>query len=737
MRRSTFRPAVSEPLLTRRGLLTGALVGGALVVGWVAWPRAYEPNLSAAPGETIFNGYLKIGADGHVTVVSPQVEMGQGSYTIIAQIVADELGADWRTLAIEPAAINPLYANELASVSWKQGLWPTPKLQVTGDAMTQRAFEAQLRQAAAGTRMLLCKAAADQWGVDWEACNTEAGYVTWGKKRTRFGELAAGAAKFDLPPDIQLRVSGTRIAGRGMSRLDVPAKLDGSATYAADIRLPDMVFAAIRQGPPGNSSLKSFDRRAASTVQGVVSVIDHANWIAVAANSWWAANLALDRLAPRFVTPRGLIEQDEIDKRLTKALKDGGKVFDAAGDVDALFEGIKPFTQTYSAGFAQHGALEPMAATASIDGETLQLWIATQVPSLARAAAARAIGMDEDAVTIHPTQLGGSFGRKYEIEIAAQAALIARKVGRPVQLIWSRAEDAAQDRMRPAAKAILSARLGGAGRIDAWRAAIATGNAIPEMISRSLDQKRPHEALDAHSGSADKRAVSGAVPPYAIPAYEVRHHPVDIGVPSGKLRAGADGYTCFFTESFVDELAQESGRDPFSFRMGLLTGNTRMAKCLSKVAIRGGWDGGGQGTSQGLACHMMGNSFIAVLAEAQMGDDGHVRVAKLTAVADAGRIMNPDIARQQIEGGLLYGMALATAAAVRMERGLPEPRRLGLLGLPRLATMPEVSVELIVSTEAAGGLGELAVPAVAPAIANALFAGSGQRLRSLPLGQVV
>ncbi len=737
MRRPPFRIETSEPRFTRRRVLTGALVGGALAVGWTIWPRAREANLAAAPGETIFNGYLKVGGDGHVTVISPQVETGQGNYTIVAQIVADELGADWRTIAIEPAGINPLYANEVASATWKEGFWPAPKLQITDDALSQQDFEPQLREAAAAARTLLCMAAADEWGVDWQVCSTEAGYVVYGKKRRRFGELASAASAFELPSSIQLRVAGTRLVGRGLSRLDVPAKLDGSATFAGDIRLPDMVFAAIRQGPPGNSRLKSVDRKAAQNLSGLISTVDSAHWVAVVADSWWVANQALDAMRPQFVSPDGLIDDAQISKRLTDALKSDGIVIAETGDVSAQFETATPFTQSYSTSFAGHAALETLSATAMIDGETMQLWIATQVPGLARTAAAKAIGLDEDAVTVHATQMGGSFGRKYEIEIAAQVAILARKVGRPVQLIWSRAQDMAQDRMRSATKATLAAKLSAGGRIDAWRTSIAASNAMGEMIGRAQEGLRPEAALAKYGNSTDARAVSGATPPYAIPATQVLHHAVDLGMPTGRMRGGSDGYSVFFTESFLDELAHAAGRDPFSFRMGLLSGNARLAKCLSRVAARGGWDGGGQGTSQGLACHMIGESFIAVLAEAQMGDDGRVRVSKLTAVADAGRIMNPDIARQQIEGGLLYGMGLATGTAIRLERGMPGPRRLGDLGLPRLVTMPEISVELIVSSAPAAGLGELAVPPVAPAIANALFAGSGQRLRALPLGQQI
>jgi isoquinoline 1-oxidoreductase subunit beta len=720
--------------LSRRDLVTGALATGALVVGWQIWPRDGRPNLTAAPGETILNAFLKIGTDGHVTVVTPQVEMGQGSYTIQAQIMADELGADWRTIAVEPAPLNDIYVNELLSVDWKGGLRLPPKLQVTGGSTTQRAFEMPLRHAAAGARTLLCMAAAQRWNIGWEACETEEGFVVHGRERIRFGDLVGQAADFQLPSDIPYRLSGTRLARRGLPRLDVPAKIDGSANFASDIRLPGMLFAAIRQGPLGQTTLKSFDEKAGMAVPGVKQFVKSDRWLAAVANSWWVASRALDAARPRFVTAGDLKSDKDVADGLAAALKAEGTVVAALGDGAAAFKGAGLQERTYSVGFAPHAALEPIAATAAFDGDMLQLWIATQAPGLARAAAAQAVGIDEANVALHPLQIGGSFGRKYEIEVAAQAATLAQAVGAPVQLTWSWAEDMSQDRMRPAAQAKLSARIGAGGRIDAWRGAIATTDAVGEMVSRTVDGDDPEEARLGQVGRVAGRATDGAVPPYTIPVHEILHHPADIAVATGKLRGGAHGYTCFFNECFVDELAHQVGGDPFTFRMGLLSGNIRLAKCLSQVIQRGGWNGGAQGTNQGLACHSMLGSHIAVLAEAQMGEDGRVRVVKLTAVADAGRIMNPDIARQQIEGGLLYGMGIATGAAVTLTAGVIGPLRLGELKLPLLADMPEISVELIHSNEAAGGLGELAVPPVGPAIANALFAASGQRYRSLPLG---
>ncbi len=729
-----FKKPAREPLISRRGLLVGALSGGGLAIGYGAWPRNAVPNLVAAAGESVFNEYVKIGGDGHVTFVCPQIEMGQGSYTLLAQIIADELGADWRTIAVEPAPVNRLYANSLLGEEWRDGYWPAPIVQGTDEANNTSTWEPKLRRAAAGARILLCKAAAKRWDTDWESLKSEDGFVWRGKDRLRFGEIASEAAEQSLPREIQLRTGGKRLAGRGVNRLDVPAKLDGSANFAADIRLPDMVFAAIRQGPPDHARLVSFDKKAASKIPGVVSVIDHKRWIAVAASNWWAANRALDAMRPKFAVDHEFVSDAKIANGLDVALKADGHRIAETGDGEAALAGdTPPFERIYEAGLAPHAALEPFAATAAIENGQLQLWVPTQLPEAARIAAAQAIGMDEKAVVIHAMLVGGSFGRKYETEIAAQAAILAQKLERPVQLTWSRAEDFAHDRFRPAAKAKLAARLGPGGQIVGLRVAIAVPDSVGELARRATKGASTYEARVALSGHPHGRAVSGAIPPYNIPALAIDHHPADIGIATGKLRGGADGYTCFFVESFIDELAKLSTRDPFSFRMGLLAENTRLAKCLAKAAQRGGWDGGTQGTSQGIACHMMQGSLIAILAEAQIGDDRRVNVSKLVAVADIGQVLNPDIARQQIESGLMQGLALATGSRVHFESGFPEPRRYGGLGMPRLSDMPEISVELVVSEESSGSIGEIAIPPVAPAIANALFAGSGRRFRSLPL----
>ncbi|MBA3897269.1 MAG: molybdopterin-dependent oxidoreductase, partial [Sphingomonadaceae bacterium] len=470
------------PRITRRGLLIGGGAGVGLLVGWALWPRTYAPNLIAAPGEHIFNAFVKIGTDGHVTVVVPQAEMGQGVTTTLPQIVADELGADWRTVAVEPAPPNPLYANTLFAEEWEaeQGSrlphWAVEQgairhgLMVTGGSTSVRGFETRLREAGAVARALLCMAASARWDADWRACDTAGGFVTRGDDRLRFGELAGEAAGHKLPDDIPLRTGReNRLTGKSLPRLDLPSKVDGTVNYAGDIRLPDMVFASIAQGPLGDTRLKGVDKAAANRVPGVIAVVETERWVAAVATNWWAADRAIAAMKPRFETTGAVPGDRAIDHALDAAFERGTRIA-SAGDVGAVFKGAQVIAAEYRAGLVVHATIEPLCATASIEHGELQLWIGTQVPGFAAAAAAGATGIDASRITIHPMMIGGSFGRRYETEIAGQAALLAQKLQRPVQLVWSRAEEMRQDRFRPAAVARMAAKLGPGGRIDAWLA---------------------------------------------------------------------------------------------------------------------------------------------------------------------------------------------------------------------------------------------------------------------------
>jgi isoquinoline 1-oxidoreductase subunit beta len=747
------RPNRLEALKTsvdRRRLLIGGGIGAGLLLAWSVWPRDYVVTVMPGDDEHVFNSFLKIGEDGRITAVIPQIEMGQGSFTQLAQILADELGADWRTIAVEPAPINPVYTNALLAADWSEGIatqvfgeparWVKQRLaqaasfQATGGSTSLRAFGPLVREAAAAAQTLLCMAAAARWDVDWRACDTAGGFVVLGKERLRFGELAADASKFTPPTPLPYRTGEKdRLRGESLPRLDLPAKVDGSLNYAADVRLPDMVYASVRMGPLGDTRYKGIDRKALSKQPGILHLVENSFWVAAVAKTWWAANQALDRAKPQFETSGALPESKSAYGALAAALKVEGNGYLAHGDAPSALATGKVIRADYHADFAPHLALEPMAATAALRDGKLELWIATQVPQLARKTAAKAIGFAEDDVIIHPMMIGGSFGRKYETEIAAQAAIIASEIGRPVQLSWSRAQDVQADRMRPAASAKLTAQIEPDGRIHAWQANIAAPATMTELQARILNGQRPADAQRDAAGKVDVHTLSGAVPPYAIPNLNIVHHPVDLGIATGKWRSGADSFTAFFNECFIDELAKASGVEAFSFRMAMMGENPRMAACLTRVASLANWQGGGAGTQQGLACHAMLGSSIAVIAEASVSELQRITVTKLIAVADVGRKVNPEIAIQQIEGGLLFGMAAAISNRVVIEKGMVAPTRLGGYNLPVLAQAPTIIVELIGSKEPYGGIGELAVPPVAPALANALFAGSGRRFRTLPL----
>lgn len=730
--------------ITRRRLLVSGGIGAGLVVAWAAWPRTYLPNLAVAPDERVFNAFLKIARDGKIIVAVPQCEHGQGVFTTLPQIVADELGADWRTVGVEAAPVSPLYVNPLAAdglfgdaftgvpEQLRDEHWTRDALMLTAGSTSVRRFEAPLREAGAAARVLLCQAAAKRWDADWRDCTTADGFVVLGDRRLRFGELAEAAALGKLPAELPYRIGDEgRLTGQALPRLDVPAKVDGSANYVADVRLPDMVFASIRQAPHRDARLRSANVAAAERIPGMLHVVRNDGWIAAVANNWWAANRALIALAPRFEGPTPP-DDAAIDRALAAALAADGHRVASTGDVDGVFSGARLIEAEYQVAPALHAAVEPPAATAHWQNERLELWAATQAPSLARAAAARAIGVAETQVILHPMLSGGSFGAALEIDVVEQAAVLARELRRPVQLAWSRGEALLHDRVRPPARARMAARLAPNGAILGWRARIAVPATGRELAARLLRDDPLRRVMSVLPARADNYAMSGAVPPYRLGASEVWHHPVALDLPTGHLRGGGDGYTAFFTECFLDELARIAGTEPMSYRVGLLGGEPRLARCLTTVAALGGWSGGVPGSGQGIACHTMADSRIAVLAEAGSDAAGRPRVDRLVAAVDCGRAINPDIVRQQIDGGLIFGAATTHGAAAHYHDGLASIRRYGDLGLPTLADAPETTVELITSTADPGGVGDLGVPAVAPAIANALFAAGGTRWRHLP-----
>jgi isoquinoline 1-oxidoreductase beta subunit len=728
--------------VSRRQLLIGGGAGLGLYVAWRFWPRSYAPNLRAAEGETLFNAFLKIGRDGHVAVAVPQTELGQGVYTSLPQILADELGADWRTVSVEPAPVSPLYANIMAAEEaaddsgWPEALrgagrWVARDfatrnaLMLTGGSTSVRAFEPRLREAGAAARVMLCMAAAERWGANWEDLETREGFVWRDADRLPFAELAEAAASHRPPTPLAMRddVEG-RLAGQPLPRLDGPSKVDGSALFAADIRCPDMVYAAVRSGPRG-SRLAWVDIAAARPIIGALRVFEEPEWVAAVGTNWWAAHRALEALRPRFDLPLPLADNRSIAAGLNAALdaNDDDRVFEA-GTLESGFPGASPVEARYEVGLAPAAAIEPLTATARIVGDGIEVYAPSQAPGLARAAIARAAGFAEDRVTFFPTLAGGGYGRKLEMMAIEQAAILAVRMRRPVQLTWSRLQEIQRDSYRPAAQARMTGWMK-QGRIEAWRARIAAPASAAQVAERI--------GAGGASANATRAAVAGAVPPYAIPNVFVDHAAADLGIETGLWRGAAHSYTCYFTECFIDELARAAGLEPLAFRNFLLQNNPRLARCLATAAAIGGWDGGPPGSGMGLACHSAFGSHIACLVEVEVGSDQRLRVLRAVAAVDCGRVINPEIVKQQIEGGIVHGVSAAIGRPIEIREGMPTALSIGAYGLPILRDAPDVSVELIESEEAPGGITELGVAPAAPAIANAYFSLSGQRVRRLPI----
>ena len=762
--------------ITRRGVIGGAAIGGGLLIAWFALPRSYPNPMTPARGEHVMGAWLKIAEDGVASVAVPQLEMGQGITTLIPQIVAEELGADWRQIAVEPAAAAPAYANTTLAQRWID-MWDpltggfseasdellaerfatANAFTATADGTWLAAYETPAREAAAAARAMLAMEAASRWGASWEECEVNGGFVTWGDNRATFGELATGAAEQSPPDPPPLRPQAPSVASAAADpsssnpdtpisdsapRIDLPSKVDGSHRFAGDVRIPGMVFAAIRHGPNNGSELTDFNADGAKDVSGVVGAVRSKRWLAVAATTSWAAERALVAMQPQFTTDFPVSSEDIsacLDTLLTSG--DSFKIAETGFGEEAMTR--VDMARRYEVDSFHAAPVETASAAAHMTDGRLELWIASQAPEQARAAAAKAVGLSIEDVALYPMSAGGSFDSRLEHEHAIEVAQIAKELGRPVQLTWSRREEIVRAKPHAPVFTLIGAQLAGgeggglsSGAIDALKLRVATPPSTHEFGRRLFGNLTPWAAIRETTGMKDELALEGAVPAYELPSVTVRHIPVETGYPAGRVRGNAHIASAFAIESFVDEIADQNLREPLSYRMSMLGSDVRLAACLQRAASLSEWGGGQDQSGQGLACYRIGDAQdggrIACVATARRGEGG-LRVSRLTAAVDIGQITNVDIARQQIEGGLLFGLGIALGNSPVMRGGLPESFEYADFGFPKLADCPEVIVDFIPSAATYCDPGELGAAVVSPAIANALFSATGLRLRRLPL----
>jgi isoquinoline 1-oxidoreductase beta subunit len=675
-----------------------SLAGTGFVLGFYL-PTKEEELLALEPADVFApNAFLSIDASGTVTITVAKSEMGQGVRTALPMIVADELDADWAKVKIDQAPAHPT----------KYGSQGTG-----GSASVRRSWD-MLRKAGATARDMLVTAAAQQWNTEKSACATENGMVIHkpSGKKLSYGELAAAAAKLPVPENPPLKdPKEFKIIGKPMNQVDTPSRVDGSAVYGIDVRVPGMLYASIEHSPVFGGKVVSFDASKAKKIAGVKDVIQIDEGVAVVATNTWAAFKGREALSIQWDEgPNANQSQANIWKTLEEAAKKPGseevKVGDAAA---ALNSASKKVEAVYYAPFVAHATMEPMNCTAHVRGNECEIWAPTQTPQQAQSQAARVLGIPVENVKVNVTLLGGGFGRRLQADYVVEAVKVAKAVGAPVKVVWSREDDMQHDFYRPATYNVMTAGLDKDGWPVAWTHRIA--------------------------GTKEKGLVTGgSTPPYAIPNMLIDSHIIDVGVPIGAWRSVGPSQNAFMVESFIDELAAAAQKDPFEYRRKLLENKPRLKRVLELAAEHAGW---GKplpaGRARGIACCESFGSSIAEVAEVSVANDGTLTIHRVVAAVDCGPVVNPKTIEAQIEGAIVYGLSAAIKDEITIERGRVAQSNFNDYQILRINEMPKVEVHIVPSTESQGGIGEPGLPPIAPAVCNAIFAATGKRIRKLPI----
>ena len=703
--------------ISRRRILGGALATGFvfafhLPVGAANASRLKDP----ADGKFAPNAYIRIDESGRVTLVMPQVEMGQGIYTGVATILAEELDADLTQVVLQHAPPDEkLYAN------------PAFGIQATGGSTSVRAFWTPLRKAGATSRAMLIKAAADRWQVAPESCSAGEGKVVHDAsgRKLPYGELVGTASKLLPPSDVPLKdPKNFVLIGKPLKRLDTPDKVNGKVIYGIDAMLPGMKFATLAQCPVFGGKVANIEDDAATKVPGVRQIIALDDLVAVVGDHMWAAKRGLGAL--KIIWDEGKnanVSSKDIWDHLRAASEGDGMAAKSVGDVAKVLNFDESYDASYEMPFLAHATMEPLNCTVHVTPNSCDVWVGTQIIARAQSVAAKAAGLSEDKVTIHQHLLGGGFGRRLEVDMIAAAVRIGTKVDGPVKIVWTREEDIQHDIYRPVYRDKISARLSG-DKVIGLKYRVAgssvTARWLPPGFKNGIDNDAVDSAVDT---------------PYDIPNFQVEYVRVEPpAVPTGFWRGVGPNNNVFAIESFMDELARKLNKDPIAFRRGMLGKTPRLQHVLDLAAEKSNW---GQPlpsrVGRGVSVQPTFNTSIATVVEAEVDTSGDVYIREVTLAVDCGVVVNPDTVVAQVEGGMIFGLTAALYGEITLDKGRVQQSNFHDYRMLRIDQVPKISVHLVKSGEAPGGIGEAAVVGGPPALRNAIYAATGVALRRLPI----
>jgi isoquinoline 1-oxidoreductase beta subunit len=724
---------VEKPVVNRRDFIrTGAVLGGGLLIAFrvsaagrlagVEMPG--NPDFigaaalaGGAPAEAAPNAYLRIAPDNGITVVLAHAEMGQGIWTTLPMLIADELDADWKDIKVEHAPAGKDYVHTVFGI------------QITGGSSTTWSEFDRYRMAGATARVALVQAAAKRWGMAVDGCTTSGGYVMAGDKKASFGELAQEAAALPPPQKVALRpASEWKYIGKGAKRLDGPAKTNGGAKFGMDMQFPGLLTAVVAHAPVFGGRVKSFDATRAKTVPGVKAVVQIPTGVAVIADHFWAASQgrkALDIVwdLPVVVTPDTPAQVAEYRKlAATKGLPAAQK-----GNAEKALTGAgKVVEAEYVFPYLAHAPMEPMNCTVKLTADHCEIWVGTQLPGIDQAAAAKILGLSPNQVRVNTVFLGGGFGRRAtpSSDFVSEAVQIAKASEQFIKMVWTREDDMKSGYYRPAYVHKVKVGLDGSGMPVAWQHNIAgqsimAGTMFAAGIKNGIDET-------SVEGIADSPYLD------VIPDYYIGLHTTTSPVPVLWFRSVGNTHTAYVMETMVDELAHAAGQDPVAYRRILLKGHTRHLAALNLVAEKAGWDQPlPAGRFRGVAVHEAFGSYVAEVVEISI-EKGQPKVHKVTCSIDCGVAVNPDGVRAQMESGIVFGLTMALYGEISIEKGMVKQNNFYDYRMVRMYESPVIEVHIVPSTEKMGGAGECGVPPMAPALASAVFAATGKRVHRLP-----